>query len=322
MNKIYVYAISMVLYAHTSIALDGSVSKESIGEKYAGINILTMTATAQEGTNRFVYTVRSDGAFSYVQFNKDMYSNIYREHRDVSEEWDMYPAYYSYYDGGKSVLVSATFDPTGMYETTRLDNPLDIGQAIQTKGCVWPILPALIEEGEFVAQEDGGLMLLVESLSTSIYFDDRNLVREVVWRDVGSRDGAVGRWKFSGYSESPNTIFPTQMIHTYGVEFENQSSSGSIKSHIHQNLEFDRDQNRAEKRLQFVPPAGEHYRKDSRASDVFDSDGTLLYNQDEMAAEYFAALGKGKPKRNRWVLLSVLGVVVVGSVWVLRKRVA
>jgi hypothetical protein len=298
----------------------GSDISERVLELYAGLEIASVTAVSTNNDGRIVSTVSRDGSYSYVQYNKEQYQNIYREHRDVETEWENYPAFFSYYDGNLGVVKSAAFDPSEMYETLNLKERFALGSPIQVKACLWPLLPDLFKEGVVGRGSNGLNQLRVDSIATTLIFDDDGLLREVVWGDTSSVNGYVGRWKFSEYSEVDGYPLPGKLIQTMAYETDGVLEEGA--RHAHSTLNFDLDAARNVKRLLFVDETGSRSRLDAETSDVFDTDGNFIYNQDEMAAEYLAALGKGNPKRNRWIMLSVLGVVVVGSVWGLRKRVA
>ncbi len=306
---------------HAVFGQDGQEFVESLQVKYSQIGSVVMHAQDAHTDTVFVYAVAEDGAYSHRQYDKEMYGRIYREHRDVEGEWDSIPAHFVYYDGDLKMISAASFDPAGMYDDVRLSKPLILGEKLPVLMCVWPVIGTLIERGTFEPNELGSKTLKIKDVLARIVFDQDGLIREVVWGEDGDKAVLVGRWVYSGYGEGDDPLLPTRMVQTYKRPAD-QNGQHAINTEAHFALKFDRDPGHVAEALQFVDSNGEYARRDFKTSNVYDSDGTLLYNQDEMAEEYLAAFGKGKPKRNRWILLSVLGVVVVGSVWVLRKRVA
>ncbi len=296
------------------------ISVEEIRKQYDSFGGLVLRAQSGHAESYSVYAVSETGAFSYRQYDRELFARIYREHRDAAAEWDEIPANFVYYDGGLSMLASASFDPAGMYDDIKLSAPLRLGEKIQVLSSVWPVVSSLMDRGTFELNEYNSWTLLVEDVNARVVFDERGAIREVVWGENGDKTALVGRWVYSGYGEGRFLNLPTNMVQSY--KSADQSAENAVNSESHFNLEFDLDPVQVEKLLQFVDPAGEYSRRDYKTQNVYDSAGTLLYNEEKMTAEYLKALGKGNPKRNRWILLSVLGVAVVGSVWGLRRRVA
>ena len=310
--------VAIVILSFVCARSVGDIPAESLQELYSDLDGLVMTATMDGGDGRIVYAVHEDGAFSYEQYSKSLYFQYYEGHRDVESEWETHPAHFNYYDGEYILLSSAPFDPAGMYEQVKLKKPIVPGSKVQQLGCLWPLLPGLIQRGVFETDASGKHVLRVEELSLQVIFNNRGFVQQVVWT---SGDGkTIGRWKYSGYSNDPNQILPTEMTFWIGPIAEDGLETD--RGHVHSLLVFDQDPVRIEDQLLFSDEHKVFYRIDVDTKDVFDPEGEFAYNEDEMAAEYLAALGKGNPKRTRWVLLSVLGVVVVGSVWGLRRRIA
>jgi len=323
--RFQLYFLSIILCgmsfcSHAALGQDSQEFIESLQTKYSQFGGVVMHARDAHTDTVFVYAVVKDGAYSYRQYDKEMYGRIYREHRDVEGEWDSIPAHFVYYDGDLKMISAAPFDPAGMYDDVSLSKPLILGEKLPVLMCVWPVIGALIERGIFEPNELGSWTLKFKDVRARIVFDQEGLIREVVWGEDGDKTVLVGRWVYSGYGEGGDPLLPTKMVQTY--RSANQDAKHAINSEAHFRLKFDRNPDRVIEALRFVDTGGEYARRDFKTHDVFGPDGEFLYNQDEMAEEYLAALGKGNPKRTRWVLLVVLGLGVIGSVWALRKRAA
>lgn len=328
---IALYILSVMFYLKRLLLLVGVVVFPAMGQAgaedspaprfsvdelqglYAEFGGVQLHAVDRDRDIFIVNTVGKNGEFLYKKFDKDSYQSTYRGHRDAEVEWTRTPANFVYYDGQFEMLSSAPSDPASMYDHVVLDFPLPIGEKIQVLSCVWPVLDKLIDRGVLEKNEFNSWDLVLDDVMARIRFDGQGFVREIVWGMNSDEENPVGRWVYSGYST--DSLLPSTMTQTFQL-------ANRKPQHSHFSLSFDRPGEQPVELLAFLDEDGEYTRRDLKTKNVYDSDGALLYNEDEMAAEYLEALGKGNPKRTRWILLTVLGAGVVGSVWALRKRAA
>jgi hypothetical protein len=292
-----------------------SLTKEKLLSFYKDFDELAMIAS-DEDVNKFRYAVRSDGSYSYLHFNKARFSAIYTTHRDLAE-WELYPTHLNYYDGNLQLLSSAGGDPSGMIEEITLDQQIDVGYPIQVKACMWPLVEKLVQLGDFVPNDTGGAELVLEDRNTSISFDSYGRILKVVWWQDDSKSPNYLLWEYDGYSESDLLELPSSMKQTTIVAGQD---GVAVPQHAHLDLKFITNPVDISRLIEFTDDNSNYRTKDWSSGDVYEVDGTFLYNEKEMADEYLAAINNSGPKQTRYFLLAGIGLLAIGSVWMLKSK--
>ncbi len=270
-------ALSLLLMtgeaAHAQSSGDLKSQISDMYEQYAGMGII---AESVDYDMKLIVATVPDGRYSFQQFDKRMYENMYSTDRNVEEEWKDIPAHFNYYDGKLSLISSAPFDSARMFIEKKLDDPFVIGSTIQSLHCIWPIFSILLDQGELEAIDDQ-FVLRVTSLDVHVYLNEHYQITRVNLGVNQNPEAPRFSLGYSGFETSDDPLLPTKMSRAFG-----QSQSSSAKGeiiHEHFDLQFVQDQNQIESLLAFTDDSGEYVRKDAATDNVYDSDGNLLYNE-------------------------------------------
>jgi len=300
-------------------AQDTESVAEQIRSLYEPIGSLGFVAKSTDAERKLVIAASADGQFSFVQYDKQMFSNMYSSDRevDIEQEWKVVPAHFNYYDGKLDMISSAPFDSARMVIENKLDKPMPVGMALQVKHCIWPVMPALLDQGELLIQNEQ-FVLSVEQLDLRVYMNSKYQIIKVNWGESQNPENPLASFRFSNFEDADNPLLPTKMARIFG--YSQPSSDQGELVHEHYALQFVQNQDEVAKLLAFIDDAGEYVKQDAATSNVYDADGNLLYNEKEMEKEYLAAISNNGPSQIRYVLLISVALLAFGSAWILRSK--
>lgn len=313
------FFVALISINGVCFAQDMESVAQQIRSLYEPISSLGFVAESIDAERKLIIAASADGRFSFVQFDKQMFSNTYKSDRDREQEWKVVPAHFNYYDGKLGVISSAPFDSARMFIENKLDKQMPIGMAIQVKHCIWPIMPILLDQGELSTQNEQ-FVLSVEQLDLRVYMNSKYQVVKVNWGESQNPENPLASFRFSNFEDANNPLFPTQMARAFGAS-QPGSADGEI-AHEHYALQFVQDQDEVAKLLAFIDDSGEYVKQDAATSNVYDADGNFLYNEKEMEKEYLAAINNNGPSQIRYVLLISVALLTLGSAWILKSKKA
>jgi len=308
------FSVFLISMSGVCSARDTESIAEQIRSLYEPFGSLAFVAESTGEERRLVVATSADGRFSFVQYDKRMFSNMYKSDRDIEQEWKTVPAHFNYYDGKLDVISSAPFDSARMFIENKLDKPMPIGMALQVKHCVWPVIPALLDQGELTVQNEQ-IVLSVEQLDLRVYLNSKYQIVKVAWRETKS---PMASFRFSNFENPKNPLLPTKMARAFG-DSKPSSDDGEL-AHEHYTLQFVQDQDEVAKLLAFIDDSGEYVKQDAATSNVYDADGKLLYNEKEMEKEYLAAINNNGPSQIRYILLISVALLTLGSAWLIKSK--
>lgn len=292
--------------------------KDQIQYLYSSYASLGMVAESTDAEREIIVAVISDGQFSFVQYDKQMFSNMYSStSRDIDKEWEVVPAHFNYYDGMLRMISSAPFDSARMFIERKIEDPMPLGSAIQSQHCIWPVLPALLDQGELSTGDDQ-IVLHVKHLELHVYMNSSYQITKVNLGESQSPLAPRVSFGYSGFENSGDPLLPSTMTRAFGHVQSGLKDSELV--HERYSLQFVRDQDQVAKMVAFTNDSGKLVRKDAATDNVYDVDGALLYNEKEMADEYLAAIKDSGPGQWRTILLIGVGCLAIGSAVVLKMK--
>ena len=290
--------------------------REAIKNQYSDVDMLTMFATSTEQERRLQISAAKDGRYAFVQYDKQLFLSTYGNNRDVDKEWEQRPVHFDYYDGSNQLLAAAPHDFARLYVEHELERPMELGESLQSKHCIWPLLPALAQEGQIDTFGNDEHVIRVSSLDLRVYLNASNQVLKVTWGEDRFPDVPAVVLEFAGYAEGE--IYPSKMVRSFG--FGQAGTSERSASHEHYDVSFEFDPELVEANLGFTDDSQKYSRKVASTDNVYDADGNLLYNEKEMEAEYLAAIKDSGPGQWRLVLLVGVGCLAIGSAVILKMK--
>jgi len=312
--KIYILLFSALLNGRAA-AEDADQFRRDMLALYSGLDKIAVHAVDTKSATRYYdIAVADNGRYAFIQYDKDRYANIYGENRDVDAEWKLRPAHFDYYDGNKLLYSSASHDPARLYVEHTLPEPLAVGEAIQQKHCIWPVIPVLIESAEIQLTSDGGAIISEDSIELKIDINSRRQIVRLTWGEDRYPEAPGLVIAYSGYEGG--SLFPTEMVRSFGLSHAGER----VATHEHYNLRFETDPNRVEDMLVFKDPEKIYSRKVAETDNVYNAYGEFSYNEAEEAKKYLAAIKDSGPSQWRYLLLGAVAVAVFTSAWILKSR--
>ena len=283
-----------------------------------GANLI-MSATNTRRESFEIYAVRTDGAFSYQLYDREVFA---RTPNPESDTWKTAPIQFLVYDAHSTLWASYSPDPLRVADNNYLDTPLNAGQSVHLKACIWPILPTIANESLWTVTDESNYTLHVKDLPIVITFDARGRLLRVEQHSTNKSGSALhASWTYTGYQNTPNSIFPTAL--TRSLRVQNKDGSTDAEQTDEFSLKFNSSRQEFAQMIGLQSLLVSMDVRNPKTGDVSLPNGEFLYNEKEVLNSYYKAVGLRNPARTRrtlFAIIAALGLVSVVIIW--KKKTA
>lgn len=282
---------------------------------------LIVIAEDKTSGERIEVAVKSDGSYAFIQFSDALMRQQYQGRSLTAEDY-AHPAHFNYYDGQRTLISAAPFDPMGKFVSHTIPKPLNPGDSSQTKWCLWPLLDSLSFDWTITEKSDDATVAKVNAIFMTLTFDNRDRLTEIRWAPPAHDKAAISaRWVYSDFQPFAKYTLPTQLEYT----LKSTNSEGDL--HLDQannyTLTYDLDPEHIQAALAFTG-ADSMLRRDPKSGDIINPDGSIAYNEKELA-KYTVPInpsGQSGRKPNLWFLFALAATAITTTLLILQRKKA
>lgn len=306
------------LFAQSNTRVDAIDVPFDLSRLY-GVDLIMKATNTRRDAFEF-YAVRTDGAFSYQLYDREVFDRT--PNTTGSETWENTPVQFLVFDGQSTLLASYPPDPLSVVDTIHLDRPLPVGESVHLKACPWPILPVLADGAVWTKSDDGNYTLHPDELPITILFSAHGRLLRIEKHVINSSGSTLdGIWRFAGFKDTPGSIIPTSL--TRSLRVLRKDGSTEVEQTDEFSLEFNPPRQKFAQMIEIRCLINEMYARNPKTGDVTLPNGDFLYNESDELNKYYKAVGLKNPGRTRhalFTIITVLGLVSVIVIW--KKKLA